>query len=298
MFSRRAVASCHVRRNAQRTRFPCRSLATVTDSSSASTSSAVPPLAPSKPKKESPKYTLNAAVILNRSPIITRTPTAFEKSYHAYQSRIQRALFNPFPNEFYFKPGSLLEGKFAAEEREREKEAFGGPGRSDSSDSDDAAIAASKQVMEVLGEEEAVKPMPRVHESDLKGDVKSLDRKGERNLYLLVRGKNAAGKEIWRFPQGDVQAGELLHDAARRDLHAECGSFMDTWVVSRNPIGVHQPSLSDENYIFFYKAHILAGQARPDGKNVHDFAWLTKEEIRTRVDQSYWVSVEDMLSDF
>lgn len=175
-----------------------------------STSSDVPPPSTSKSKKESSKHNLEAGIILNRSPIITRTPTAFEKSYYAYQSRIQRALFNPFPNEFYFKQGSLLEGKFAAEEQEREKEAFGGPGRS----VDDSALSATKEVLEVLGEEEAVKPMPRVHEADVKGDVKSLDRKGERNLYLLVLSKNANGKEVWRFPQGDVQAGELLHDVS------------------------------------------------------------------------------------
>ena len=53
-----------------------------------------------------------------------------------------------------------------------------------------------------------------------------------------------------------------------------------------------------QNYIFFYKAHILAGQVRPEGKNVRDFAWLTKEEIETRVDKDYWTGVRDMLSDF
>ena len=50
-------------------------------------------------------------------------------------------------------------------------------------------------------------------------------------------------------------------------------------------------------YTFFLKAHILAGQVRPDGKNVTDFAWLTKEEIETRVDKDYWAGVRDMLSD-
>ncbi|THH31761.1 hypothetical protein EUX98_g2442 [Antrodiella citrinella] len=294
MFARRALSSCRTHRSMHRTTPSSRSLATATDANAPSTSTGVPPLAPSKPKKEAPKHTLKAAVILNRSPIISRTPTPFEKSYYAYQSRIQRALHNPFPNEFYFKPGSLLEGKFAAEERDREREAFG---RTSSTD-DDAAINASKDVLEVLGEEEVVKLMPRVHEADLKGDVKSLDRNGERNLYLLLRAKDAAGKDVWRFPQGGVQAEELLHDAAQRDLHAECGAHIDTWVVSRNPIGVYQPSPSEETYLFFYKAHILAGQVRPDGKNIHDFAWLTKEEIETRVGTEYWTGVKDMLADF
>jgi len=148
--------------------------------------------------------------------------------------------------------------------------------------------------------------MPRESEADKKGDVRSLDRRMDRNLYLLVHGKDQAGKPAWRFPQGGLEQGELLHEAARRDLFAECGDHMDAWVVSRNPIGVHelpQPAAADaqaapKTYVFFYKAHILAGQARPDGKNVHDFAWLTKEEIESRVDKEYWQAVKDMLSDF
>ena len=98
---------------------------------------------------------------------------------------------------------------------------------------------------------------------------------------------------------------------------------MDTWVVSRNPIGVHRsPSTAEaaeksqvrsytyvirvdaetlqlfKECLFFYKAHVLAGQAHADGKNILDFAWLTKEEIQTRVDKGYCESVKDMISDF
>lgn len=103
---------------------------------------------------------------------------------------------------------------------------------------------------------------------------------------------------------------------------------MDAWVVGKKPIAVHQPSLPESTkktlggevsrrlhvpshcppeltlpspsqlYTFFLKAHILAGQVRPDGKNVTDFAWLTKEEIEPRVEKDYWASVEGILSDF
>ena len=110
-----------------------------------------------------------------------------------------------------------------------------------------------------------------------------------------------------------------------RDLQAECGENMDTWIVSPKPIAVHQPSLPEATkkslggdvslcipqnvcgkkltafaqvYTFFLKAHILAGQVRPNEKSVTDFAWLTKEEIEPRVDQAYWASVKDILSDY
>ena len=51
-------------------------------------------------------------------------------------------------------------------------------------------------------------------------------------------------------------------------------------------------------YTFFLKAHILAGQVRPNDQNVTDFAWLTKQEIEPRVEKDYWASVKDILSDF
>lgn len=49
--------------------------------------------------------------------------------------------------------------------------------------------------------------------------------------------------------------------------------------------------------VFFFKGHIFSGQARPDGKGATDFAWLTKEEIETKVEAKYWTAVKDMLSD-
>lgn len=239
---------------------PSRSLASVAEAptASSSTSDAV----------SAPNVVLNAAVILNRSPILTRTPTLFERAYFAYQSRVRRALYNPFPTDFYFKTGSLLERKFAKEERLREAEAFGGQWsikrrkQAASELDEDGVLIASPDQAETMGEEAVEPTAPRVHESDKTGDVKSLDRKGERNLYLLVRGKDHTGKQVWRFPQGGLEEGELLHkvraltwfysavsncsyQAASRDLEAECGINMDTWIVGKKPVAVHRPSLPE-----------------------------------------------------
>lgn len=56
--------------------------------------------------------------------------------------------------------------------------------------------------------------------------------------------------------------------------------------------------ISRQNHVFFYKAHILAGQVQVDGKSVKDFAWLTKEEVGEKVEKDYWHVVKDILSDF
>ena len=194
-------------------RLQSRTLATVTDAagpSSAATSAPKP-----APPKTSSQPVVQAAVILNRSPFLTRTPSPFESAYHGYQARIQRALFNPFPDEFYFRPGSILEDEFNKEEKHREKLAFGGPYVKDKPVN--AAVAPEDPSGKPQG------PLPRVHETDVKNDVKSLDRQGERNLYLLVHGKNTAGKDVWRFPQGGIEEGQALHQVrmARKTCRKE-----------------------------------------------------------------------------
>ncbi|KAK7676946.1 hypothetical protein QCA50_020064 [Cerrena zonata] len=268
-------------------------------STSASQSPSTPPLPQRRPSPGSSTSNINAAIILNRAPIITRSPTPFERTYHAYQARIRRALHNPFPYDFYFKPGSLLEGKFRDAEREREREAFGRMSSSSGEDDvEDTSADTPSKDSELLDGQQEIKSMPRIHESDKTGNVQELNRQGERNLYLLVHGKDSTGKQVWRFPQGGLKEDEALHQAALRELHAECGKKMDTWIVSKNPVGVYQPSPQDQTHYFFYKAHILSGQVQPDGKNVTDFAWLTKQEIESRVEKPYWLGVKDMLADF
>ncbi|KIJ17094.1 hypothetical protein PAXINDRAFT_162053 [Paxillus involutus ATCC 200175] len=267
------------------------------------------------PKKTS-RPNLHTAIILNRSPLITRTPTPFEKAFFSYQARIHRALHNPFPTEFYFKQGSPLETRFTIEERRRERKAFGAPFGVDKSEEPNEAA----ELMEIAMRDEVDESMPRVHESDIEKDFKSLNRRGQRNLYLLLKTQEN-GKDVWRFPQGSIEKDEFLHVAAHRRLDAECGRHMDTWIVSRNPIGVHHPPkpavtaedvkdvrtllkyithvlIALQDVVFFYKAHILAGQVRPDPKRYEDFAWLTKGEIGQRTNESYWLGIKDMLSDF
>ena len=96
---------------------------------------------------------------------------------------------------------------------------------------------------------------------------------------------------------------------------------MDTWIVGKTPIGVFQPPRDIptaqeapdvsilfssklyfwnyvQRYVFFFKAHIMAGQVHPAKANIKTFAWLTKQEIEPRVDKHYWEGIRDMLSDF
>ncbi|KAJ7184177.1 39S mitochondrial ribosomal protein L46-domain-containing protein [Mycena filopes] len=277
---------------------PCRRAGLLVSRSLSTAAAAPSPTTPHKPHK-APKPVLYTSLILNRSPILTPSPTTFEQAFYAYQQRIRRALHNPFPSEFYFKQGSLLEAHYNTEERRRERVAWGPTyaREEDVSPEKRAAEQAALDQME-MQERSDDKLMPRVHPSDEARDYYSLDRKGRRNLYLLVQRPEGEGS-LWEFPRGPAQQGELLHQAAQRDFHAKCGHHMDTWIVARKPIGVYKPPVpesSPEHITFFFKAHIMAGQVRPQTP-LKDFAWVTKQEIEKRVKKDYWEGVKDMLSD-
>jgi len=148
-------------------------------------------------------YTLFTSLILARAPLLTPTPTPLESAYYNYQARIHRALSTPFPSEFYFKKGTLLERRFQAEERVRERAAFG-----EGFEGEEGA----ERLEDVPSEEDEVHPLPREHESDRIGDVKDLNRQGERNLYLLVQSKE---DKSWRFPFWTAGLEQPLHKVRR-----------------------------------------------------------------------------------
>lgn len=100
------------------------------------------------------------------------------------------------------------------EEKKRERKAFGptfGLDEFISKEKAAAEKAAADQLALQEGDTEEL--MPRVHISDTNRDFKSLDRKGKRNIYLLLR-TTEDGQDSWRFPEGGVEKGELLHQVS------------------------------------------------------------------------------------
>lgn len=188
---------------------------------------------------------------------------------------------NPFPYDFYFGEGSLLRTRFNIEERAREKVAFG-PRFKKLTEDEKEQIKADKIADAQLSEQEG-KPetlAPRTHGADLNNDVKSLDRQMQRNLYLLLLCREN-DKEVWRFPQGNLEKGELLHQAAQRDLYTEAGQHMDSWIVSRNPIGVYKPSqASDENLPEARRPHLATAESSLHHSKSHSslkpISWLDR----------------------
>lgn len=102
--------------------------------------------------------------------------------------------------------------RFNAEEMTRERKAFGKPfGMLTAEEVEEGKKANTAEEDSGLQDEDE-ENVSRIHPSDISGDVKSLDRKGQRHLYLVVKTQDG-----WVFPEGKdgVAKGELLHEVCR-----------------------------------------------------------------------------------
>jgi large subunit ribosomal protein L46 len=164
-------------------------------------------------------------VVLSRPPQITRDQTPFEKAYFFYQRRLNERLALPFSRYFYFKGGTPADLEWKRKQAERltpAKDIGVYNAYGETSWNDELLIGAKESELEtqlesllkdaeVPGvESDGMGPMPRVTKADREGDEKSLDRKLNRTLYLLVRGSEGR----WSFPVSALLGKENLHEVS------------------------------------------------------------------------------------
>ncbi|KAK6422169.1 hypothetical protein LTR95_016708, partial [Oleoguttula sp. CCFEE 5521] len=233
----------------------------------------IPPVAASAPRKA---YRILASPVISRPPVLTRALTDFAKAFYLYQKRLNERLALPFSRYFYFKKANPADLEWKRKARGRKSAArdigvYSGYG--DEAWNDEVLVgdetaepdnmreailrdAAGQTIIdadkvrdaETEGQAAALedarkdlearidRPMPRVTEADEKNDVKSLNRKLDRSLYLLLRNKQGR----WRFPEDQLHARENLHQAAERIIVQAGGMNMNTWVVGNHPVGHFQ----------------------------------------------------------
>ncbi|KAI9894761.1 MAG: 54S ribosomal protein L17 mitochondrial [Vezdaea aestivalis] len=305
-------------------------------------SSAAPPLsppskAPSPPLPASQTYRLSASALILRSPQLTRTPSSFESAFYQYQRRLNERLVLPFTKNFYFAPDTPaanlwnkqikarktaardIGGYFAHSEENWNDEAkvgemkVGEEGMVEIRDAVLGDVAAPRPGADgIVNTEQAVQaPRGRETEADRKGDKRSLDRKLERTLVLVVKTETAKvdeEKEVrgrWMLPAARVLAQESLTEAVERVIESTAGANLLTWLVGHNPVGYFCYEFKGKNSeleqagdkTFFLKARALAGQVNLTGNSLGlaDFAWLTKEEVQAAVSPQYWAGIKHMI---
>ncbi|KJZ78898.1 hypothetical protein HIM_01671 [Hirsutella minnesotensis 3608] len=291
------------------------------------TNVAPPPPGPSH--RAPPPYDVRSGLILTRPPLLTRRLHPFENAFFFYQKRLEERLNEPFITSIYFKPDTARQLDWDVKVRERQgtvaKELGVYHGKSSRAWDDELrvgdALSTQESMLdcllkdaearvsddaEIIPTEDVVpveRPEARETEADNKGDVRRLDRKLDRTLYLVLRGKDG-----WGFPADVLTAEENLHEAAQRVLDQAAGVDMNTWMVGRVPVAhiVKKPVLGDDGSVktrgqktFFLKGRIMAGQAniKDNPLGYTDYKWLTREELEVELSADYFQGVRNMMSD-
>lgn len=170
-----------------------------------------------------------SSLILSRPPVVLREPTKFELAYYEYNRQLSEALQQPFPKDFYFKKGSAAEKRFeedqassplgfsaiAAAASSSAAKGTGGKGgkAKDVSTATGAPNTSASAAAAAADGAEDSRPLSRTTEADARNDVRSLERKLDRTLYLVVKQKSAKGAVTWRFPA------KALTDTKHENLH-------------------------------------------------------------------------------
>lgn len=145
-------------------------------------------------------------------------------------------------------------------------------------------------------------PSPRITDADKANDRRSVNRKLDQKLHLVVKQK-LGGTEPWLFPMALHQEGQTMREAAEAALLMRCGDKIHAPVFGNAPIGfykykfpknVDMPNGSIGAKLFFYKAQFQNGEISK-GQSVCDYLWLTSAEMQQLFVGKYFQAVSKFI---
>jgi large subunit ribosomal protein L46 len=191
-----------------------------------------------------PTYTIKAGIVVSRPPLLTPDPHPFETAYHLYQRRLNERLVLPFTQYFFYRRNTPAFEHWRKHRRARAGTAARDIGAYSAYTKDswnDEVLVGDEtgrpeKIVEALISEEGRQAeftgkgdskyagLRRTTEADEKGDLRSLERRLQRTLYLLVKTKGSDGQEgdehaekwKWKFPSGPVVGFEGLKEVSSR----------------------------------------------------------------------------------
>jgi len=138
----------------------------------------------------------------------------------------------------------------------------------------------------------------RIEEVD-DSDLRSLRRLDRSSLFLLVRYKN--GKR-WTFPKADRAHGQPMRETMLRLCERQFGTQFTPYIVGACPFSYRKrksalhPGIEGRK-IFYYRARLVPGSqvVLPGDSSVVDWAWCSRQELPTYLEEGEWHVVRDSL---
>lgn len=237
------------------------------------------------------QWDLVGAVCVERKPIITQELVPIEKKYLEFLRQVEMEKSHLSDHEVRHKKDLINAEKLKS-------------GKTVDLD----AMSKTAQDFEDACMEQFNKftPAPRVTEADLNNDQKSLERKLDQTLLLVVKQK-LGNDHRWILPQGVRVEGETLRQTAERVLKEACGNKLKVQFMGNAPVGYYKykyPKVVRGNGIcgakvFFFKAQVLKGdicrETVLNNENVEDFLWLTRSELSGMLQPVYLKALDSFL---
>ncbi|XP_054716602.1 LOW QUALITY PROTEIN: 39S ribosomal protein L46, mitochondrial-like [Uloborus diversus] len=231
------------------------------------------------------------AVCLERKPVISQPLNPLEERYLNYLQKL----------EFEKSYLSDHEKRHLKDQQINEKLQMG------QIDEADAISQQTAQDFEDASIEEfnKYKPASRTTEADVKNDRRSIQRKLDQSLLLVIKEK--LGNDFkWILPQAVHQNGETLRQTAERALNEVCLNEGNVKFIGNAPVGHYKykyPKAARGNgvcgaKVFFFKAQLLNAKQEVQMKQteiISDHLWLTHSELGDVLQSMYCKAVQSFL---
>uniref|UniRef100_A0A182JKS2 Large ribosomal subunit protein mL46 n=1 Tax=Anopheles atroparvus TaxID=41427 RepID=A0A182JKS2_ANOAO len=232
------------------------------------------------------KWDLYAGVLVERLPVVTKTLEPLEIKFKAMLDQIE------------LEKSLKSNHELRKETEKRQLELL----KAGKIDLDSEALKQTAQDLEDAYNDELAKfqPAPRRTEADQKNDTRSLNRKLEDTLVLLVE-QQLGNKNHFLLPQGRHKTGESMRQTAERTLKEHCGDSLQVTFYGNAPVGFYKykyPSASRTDAVgakvFFFRSVLREGSGSVVGTKLK-YQWLNQNELQQQLQQSYYQSVAQFL---
>lgn len=240
------------------------------------------------------KWDIMAGICLQRKPVITKSLTDLEVKY---QNILQEIEF-----EKSLKSDHELRHDKDVKRMEKLKKGT----LIDFDNTDQASNQTAQDYLDKNKEELSNFILSsRLTTADEKNDKKSINRKLEENLVLLIKQK-LGHEDLWILPQGLWVDGETLRETAERILLESCGNGLKVRFYGNVPCGFYKYKYPKEKRVksgiegtkvFFFKAALLSGNIEKKC-DWADYEWATVQELNNKLILPYSKSVKLFLSNY